>query len=228
MSCDGTWQKRGFSSRNGCVTVISIKTGKVLDVETLSQACKQCELHEHLHKNSEEYQRWRADHIACKANFKGSTPAMEPEGVDRVLKRSVELHNLGYTDYYGDGDSKSFSKVKDVYQASGFIFQKKKESIGHVQKRVGTALRKLKRENPGLGGKGKLTNATIDKLQNYYGIVIHSNMGNLAGMKKAIFASLMHCASSAYYLLHGHCIGSEAFQILSSLLTSHCGFRPST
>ena len=182
VSCDGTWQKRGFSSRNGCVTVISIETGKVLDVETLSQACKQCELNEHLDKNSKEYQRWRADHIACKANFKGYTPAMEPEGVDRILKRSVELHNLGYTEYYGDGDSKSFSKVKDVYQASGFIFQKKKECIDHVQKRVGTALRKLKRENPGLGGKGKLTNATIDKLQNYYGIVNHSNMGNLAGM----------------------------------------------
>lgn len=46
VSCDGTWQKGGFSSRNGCVTVISIDTGKV-DVEALSQACKQCELHEH-------------------------------------------------------------------------------------------------------------------------------------------------------------------------------------
>ena len=94
MSCDGTWQKRGFSSRNGCVTVISIDTGKVLDVEAFSQACKQCELHEHLDKNSEEYQRWRADHTTCKANFKGSAPAMEPEGVDRIFKRSVELHNL--------------------------------------------------------------------------------------------------------------------------------------
>lgn len=29
VSCDGTWQKRGFSSRNGCVTAIS-DTGKVL------------------------------------------------------------------------------------------------------------------------------------------------------------------------------------------------------
>ena len=35
VSCDGTWQKRGFSSRNRCVTVISIHTGKVLDVEAL-------------------------------------------------------------------------------------------------------------------------------------------------------------------------------------------------
>ena len=53
----------------------------MLDVEALGQACKQCELHGHLDKNSEEYRRWRADHNTCKANFKDSAPAMETEGV---------------------------------------------------------------------------------------------------------------------------------------------------
>ena len=82
----------------------------------------------------------------------------------------------------------------------------KKECIGHVQKRVGTSLRKLKRENPGLGGKGKGTDGrTIDKLQNYYGIAIRSNMGNWAGMEKAIHASLIHCALSESRPLHDHC-----------------------
>ena len=33
----------------------------------------------------------------------------------------------------------------------------KKECVGHVQKRIGTALQKLKKENKGIGGKGKLT-----------------------------------------------------------------------
>lgn len=75
---------------------------------------------------------------------------MEPEGVDLILRRSVELYNLRCTDCYGYGDSKSFSKVNDAYQASGITI-KKKEYIGHVEKRVGTALRKLKRENSGLG-----------------------------------------------------------------------------
>ena len=81
----------------------------------------------------------------------------------------------------------------------------KKECTGHVQKRVGTALRKLKHENPGLGGKDKLTDSQIDKLQNYYGIAIRSNVGDLAGMKKAIHASLMHCASTEARPLHDHC-----------------------
>lgn len=61
-----------------------------------------------------------------------------------------ELYNLRYTDCYGYGDSKSFSEVNDAYRASGITI-KKKEYIGHVEKRVGTALRKLKRENSGLG-----------------------------------------------------------------------------
>ena len=85
VSCDGTWQKRGYSSRNGCVTVTSVDTGKVLDVEALSQGCKQCERHEHLDKTSLEYQTWKADHTKCKANFQGSAPAMEPEGADRIF-----------------------------------------------------------------------------------------------------------------------------------------------
>ena len=204
VSCDGTWQRRGYSSRNGCVTAISMDTGKVLDVEALSQACKQCERHDHLDKNGEEYQRWKADHTSCKANFQGSAPAMEPEGADHMFRRSVQLHNLRYTEFYGDGDSKSFNRVKEVYHDDGIVVEKK-ECIGHVQKRVGTALRKLKRENPGLGGRGKLTDSQIDKLQNYYGIAIRSNVGNLAGMKKAIHASLMHCASNEERPLHDHC-----------------------
>ena len=38
VSCDDTWQRRGFASLNGCVSgAISIDTGKVLDVEALSK-----------------------------------------------------------------------------------------------------------------------------------------------------------------------------------------------
>ena len=70
---------------------------------------------------------------------------------------------------------------------------------------MGTALRKLKRENPGLGRKDKITDGTIDKLQNYYGIAIRSNVGNLAGMMKSIHASLVHCASNVPHQLHNHC-----------------------
>ena len=212
VSCDGTWQKRGFSSNNGCVAVISIDTGKVLDAEAMSKCCKRCELHSHLDKNSVEYQLFWADHSNnCPANYKGSAPAMEPEGTERIFRRSAETHRLRYSELYGDGESKSYNKVKDVYAAAG-IEVAKQECIGHVQKRVGTALRKLKKDTPGLSGKGKLTDSMIDKLQNYYGIAIRSNVGDLQGMKKAVLASLFHCASSESRHLHDYCpIGANSW-----------------
>ncbi|GFU94960.1 uncharacterized protein TNCV_332961 [Trichonephila clavipes] len=43
-SVDGSWQRRGHMSLNGCVSVISIDTGKILDLEVMTQYCKMCEL----------------------------------------------------------------------------------------------------------------------------------------------------------------------------------------
>ena len=85
-----------------------------LDAEPLTKVCKKCQLHSHLDKDSEEYHRWRAEHNNCKANYKGSAPAMESEGADRIFRRSVATHKLRYTDLYSDGDSKSYNRVKDV------------------------------------------------------------------------------------------------------------------
>ena len=51
--------------------------------------------------------------------------------------------------------------IKKVYQDAG-ISVEKKECISHLQKRVRTALHKLKHDNPGLGGRGIPTNSLID------------------------------------------------------------------
>jgi len=42
VSVDGSWQRRGHSSHNGIVSAISVVTGKVLDIEVLSNYCKGC------------------------------------------------------------------------------------------------------------------------------------------------------------------------------------------
>ena len=117
VSCDGTWQKRGFTSLNGCVAVLSIESGKVLDAEALTKVWKQCQLNSHLDKGSEEYCRWKADYANCNANFDGSAPAMESEGEQRIFGRSVENNLLRYTAPYADGDSKSHQQVKDIHSA---------------------------------------------------------------------------------------------------------------
>ena len=77
---------------------------------------------------------------------------METEGVKRIFTRSKETRKLQYTEYFGDGDSKAY-EVENAYDN---VHVEKKECVGHVQKRVGTALRKLKKDK-GINGKGKLT-----------------------------------------------------------------------
>ena len=54
--------------------------------------------------------------------------------------------------------------------------------------------------------------AMIDKVHTYYGIAIRSNVGTLAEMKRAIYASLFHVASSQANKWHSHChMGSDSW-----------------
>lgn len=160
MSCDGTWQ------RHGCITAISINTGKVLDCETLSQFCRICNK---LSKMSKDlmYEKEKVEDI-CSKNHVGLSASMESVGVKRIFEQSQTLRGLQYSDYYGDGDSKGHLSVQNIYGENSV---KKLECIGHIQKRVGTRLHKLKKKTSQLKGKG-LTDLFIDKLQKYYGIAI--------------------------------------------------------
>ncbi|GFV93361.1 uncharacterized protein TNCV_3685841 [Trichonephila clavipes] len=198
VSVDGTWQRRGFSSLNGCVSAISVDTGKIIDFKTLSQFCRKCNS-----KTEQQNVKLQCNH------HKGSSSSMEPVGAYRIFERSEDHRMLRYTDYYGDGDSKAFDAVKDIYGKDSVT---KLECIGHIKKRVGTRLRKLKSRNKGLGEKGKLTDGLINKLQNYYGIAIRSNIGNLDKMQSAVIAAYFHCCSSKHQPEHGQCpVGDESW-----------------
>ena len=59
-----------------------------------------------------------------------------------------------------------------------------------------------KKQEKGISEKGKLTNNIIDRLQNYYGIVIRSNKNNLKGMQPATKAALFQVASNKDHNLH--------------------------
>ena len=56
-------------------------------------------------------------------------------------------------------------------------------------KESGFSLRDFKKTVNGLSVKGKLTNAMIDRLQKYYGIVIRQNKNDLRKMKEAVMAT---------------------------------------
>ncbi|MBY0580425.1 MAG: hypothetical protein K2P53_01900, partial [Rickettsiales bacterium] len=129
----------------------------------------------------------------------------EVAGAKLIFERSIEKYKLRYTEFCGDGDSKAFSSVERVY---GDTIVSKLECVGHVQKRVGTRLRKLKKERH-LGGKGRLTDATIDRLQNYYGIAVRTKNQSVQEMRSAILASLFHVASSKDNNYHTYCPNGE-------------------
>lgn len=56
---------------------------------------------------------------------------------------------------------------------------------------MGTRLRNAKKLHK-LGGKGKLTDALIKKIQTYYGLAIRRNQDNVDDMKNAIMATYYH------------------------------------
>ncbi|GFW30720.1 uncharacterized protein TNCV_4088401 [Trichonephila clavipes] len=93
VAVDGSWQKRGFSSKNGLVTVTSVDTGKVIDVEVFSKHCICPNKTKHLQN--------------CKRNFEGYSGKMEVAGALSIFQRSQSLYNVRYTKYLGDGDSKA-------------------------------------------------------------------------------------------------------------------------
>ncbi|GBM58378.1 hypothetical protein AVEN_230550-1 [Araneus ventricosus] len=136
------------------------------------------------------------------ANHKGSSGNMEVISAYRIFERSVNSHGLIYSKYFGDGDSKGYDEVKDIYGTNSVV---KCECIEHVQKRVGTHLRNLKNKKKKLGGKRKFTDNFINKLQNYYGIAIRANVGNLLQMQSAVIAAFAHACSSAKNPMHKQC-----------------------
>ena len=109
VSVDGSWQRRGYSSLNGVVTLMSNENGKCLDTHVLSKACRGCMLWSGKEK-SDAFAEWKVNH-ECSINHKGSSGAMEVAGAVEMFKRSIPFHSLRYTGYIGDGDSKAHQCV---------------------------------------------------------------------------------------------------------------------
>ena len=192
---DGTWQKCGI------VTVISSNSNKCIDYRIMTKTCKACQSWES-RKDTTEYEKFITNHD-CDINHEGSSGAMEAAGLVECFMSSVQDRKLRYINYIGDGDSKSYSDIvaKDPYNGKEV---KKLECVGHIQKRVGARLRKLKSNSKSnlsdgkpIGGKGRLTDKMINKLQNYFGIAIRQCTGTTVyELKKAIGVVLFHCSEA--------------------------------
>lgn len=115
VSCDGSWQRQGFSSLNGFVSAISMDTGKILDIESMTRYCRSCQMQQTASKSDPDgYAKWKESHN-CIINYKGSAPGMEIDGTKRIFQRSIAHNSMRYTELFGDGDSKTFPAIKDTY-----------------------------------------------------------------------------------------------------------------
>ena len=146
VSCDGTWQRRGHKSLFDADFIIAYETGKVLDYIVKSKHCAACTYWEKKDKTSEEYQRWKEAHT-CDINFKGSAGAMEPHGTVEMFKQSLQ-YKIRYNPLIADGDTKTHNMLLEQ-QPYGSTLVEKCDCVGHVQKRMGTALRNLKTQYRG-------------------------------------------------------------------------------
>lgn len=204
VSCDGTWQRRGFASKNGVGTVLTVNDGssKVIDTQTLSNYCGACATNKS-RLSPEKFQDWKKGHSDCSSNHSGSAGAMEPAAMKTIFSRSEECRGLRYTGYLGDGDSKAYSSVVAADPYDGETINKL-ECCGHVQKRMGRRLMDKVQECKqktytyngktvkGIGGANKLTQKAIKSIQGHYGGAIRNNPGDKEGMNRAIWAIYNH------------------------------------
>lgn len=199
VAFDGTWQKRGHTSLNGVITATSLDSGKVLDFECLSKYCPTC-------KNGKK------DHPNCMANHVGSSGSMEVAGVKKLFERSMNRTvPTRYTQYLGDGDSKGFDSVAASKPYGDQVDVEKLECINHVQKRMGSRLRRLVQrtvlpDGSKLSGRGRLTDKVIDSFTEYYGNAIRMNTGKtLEELTNACWAAYYHKLSTDADPQHGCC-----------------------
>lgn len=217
VSVDGTWQRRGFSSKNGVVTVLSVmgkhRGSKVIDTEVMSTFCHTCA---QLDSNENTKLATIAKQHDCAANHQGSSGKMEADGAVTIFKRSESKYGLIYSEFLGDGDSKAYKSVQE--QCNPDVV--KLECTGHIQKRMGTALLKVvadhktekfvtsregqwlrsknlanrargERLYTGIGGVNRLTKDAVLSIQGHYGGAIRDN-DTVEDMKSAIWNIYNH------------------------------------
>ncbi|GFX35949.1 uncharacterized protein TNCV_4214711 [Trichonephila clavipes] len=209
VSGDGTWKTRGHTSRIGVCSVIGDVTGKVIDVAVLSSYCKGCEKWRGP-KSGHSYEEWKLKHQPnCVKNHIGSSSKMEVDGMKEIFQRSMPQRNEKYIKYIGDGDTKTFPELQRTAPYS----IEKVECVGHIQKRMGARLRKLKTMNRGkklsdgksISGKNRLTDKFIDTITTYYGNAIRQNNSSVSDMRQAIWAIYCHYRSTDEEPMHHFC-----------------------
>jgi hypothetical protein len=119
---------------------------------------------------------------------------MEVTAVHNIFNCSLLTQGIGYAKYPGDGDSRMYQRVVAEKPHVPNICVTRLECIGHVQKGMGTKLRRLMKvkigmklyDSKSLECRCLLIQLEVNKLKNYYGLVIRRNVNSLEGMKRVV------------------------------------------
>ncbi|GLH09844.1 Uncharacterized protein GBIM_14881 [Gryllus bimaculatus] len=142
---------------------------------------------------------------------------MELQGIKKIFLRSEVKHRTKSINFIGDGDARTFKAMVDLKPYRSNLPITKLECVGHVQKRMGTILRKMKEEYKGktltdgkkISAKNRLTDAVINTLSTYYGNAIRDNSSSVKYMQKDVWSIWFHKASSDEKPMHNACPKGE-------------------
>lgn len=146
VSGDGSWKKRGFTSLFSVTTIIGYYSGKIIDLVVKSGYCQAC-VYWKQKEGTDEYIEWYEQHEdECFANHSGLAGKMEVDAIKEMFSRSEEKFEVKYTNYIGDGDSKTYKTILDLNPYGDDVPVVKSECVGHVEKKMGTRLRNAKKK----------------------------------------------------------------------------------
>ncbi|GFR85167.1 hypothetical protein ElyMa_006020700 [Elysia marginata] len=215
VSFDGSWAKRGHTSKIGFASVIEVMTGLVIDFHVMSLFCQICATTgEPLRKrNAQEYEAWLVKHKesgTCTKNYEGSSGGMEKAGALVIWGRSLK-YKCRFNMMVGDGDANTFLALTNLSPYGAEHPVQKEECVNHVSKRLNTALRNLKttlgKQKVRIGGhaKGSLTDVKIGTLQTYYTKAVRTYNTSVEEMANAVWAAYYHSISSDDTPQHNSC-----------------------
>ena len=154
-----------------------------------------------------------------------------------LLRQSRQIPQLesGHG-HFNDRDSSTLAALHKLnpYGADHPVI--KLDCVNHAEKRMGTSLRKLMKDQTLDGGTNhdlagikiqqRLTGNKVVKLQDYYGRPIRNQAGDVGAMTKAIWAALLHFISTDNNPQYGNsprgqdgwCIFNKAVALLAPIL----------
>ena len=174
VSFDASWHRRGHNSNQGFAGVIEADNGKVLDYVLYDRVCYQCSKWNQERKENEpdEYTSfWNTHKNFCTSNFSGSSQAMEGSAAVYIWARSVQLHQLHYSTYIGDGDSSSFKNLLNSNPYKSAIEIREEECLGHVRTTLKSRLKKK------TSGSKCLSEPKAVRIAHLYALVVVQNRG---------------------------------------------------